>query len=108
MDINGNAALRYGGEDDRRARNVRVAGSGTRNSTNRDERGTPSNAIKLGRFDSGSIYGALDILGSRCVTEKYISGGCVVVSSDSLFCRNSVMYEDYVLGWLSMTKQIAD
>jgi len=42
------------------------------------------------------------------VTEKYISGGCVVVSSDSLFCRNSVMYEDYVPGWLSMTKQIAD
>ena len=60
------------------------------------------------RFDSGSIYGALDILGSRGVTEKYISGGCVVVSSDSPFCRNLVMYEDYVPGCALNDKQIID
>ena len=43
MDINGNAALRY---EDRGM--CGWLDSGTRNSTNRDEGGTPSNAIKLG------------------------------------------------------------
>jgi len=38
------------------------------------------------------------------VTEgKYISGGCVVGSNNSLGCRNPVMYEDYVPVALSMT-----